>query len=100
MQIPIVFITGHGDIAMAVHAMQAGAVDFLTSQPLPPTTGGNRSNPRSCTTRRATWCDCSNRDSVSNGFTGLAELSLQTLICGLQAHLGFGHARMPVAEPA
>ena len=29
VQIPIVFITGHGDIAMAVRAMKAGAVDFL-----------------------------------------------------------------------
>jgi FixJ family two-component response regulator len=27
---PIVFITGHGDIAMSVTAMKAGAVDFLT----------------------------------------------------------------------
>jgi FixJ family two-component response regulator len=27
---PIVFITGHGDIAMAVEAMRAGAVSFLT----------------------------------------------------------------------
>lgn len=27
--IPIVFITGHGDIAMAVEAMKKGAVDFL-----------------------------------------------------------------------
>jgi FixJ family two-component response regulator len=30
VQIPIVFITGHGDIAMAVRAIKAGAVDFLT----------------------------------------------------------------------
>jgi FixJ family two-component response regulator len=28
--IPIVFITGHGDIPMAVSAMKAGAVEFLT----------------------------------------------------------------------
>jgi FixJ family two-component response regulator len=28
--IPIVFITGHGDISMAVRAMKAGAVDFLS----------------------------------------------------------------------
>jgi FixJ family two-component response regulator len=28
--LPIVFLTGHGDIPMAVHAMKAGAVDFLT----------------------------------------------------------------------
>lgn len=28
-QIPFVFLTGHGDIEMAVHAMQQGAVDFL-----------------------------------------------------------------------
>lgn len=26
----MIFITGHGDIAMAVRAMEAGAVDFLT----------------------------------------------------------------------
>src|SRR2546430_16591746 len=29
-QIPVVFITGHGDVAMSVAAMKAGAVDFLT----------------------------------------------------------------------
>ena len=28
--IPIIFITGHGDIAMAVRAMKMGAVDFLS----------------------------------------------------------------------
>jgi FixJ family two-component response regulator len=28
-QIPIIFITGHGDIAMSVRAMKAGAMDFL-----------------------------------------------------------------------
>jgi FixJ family two-component response regulator len=28
--IPIIFITGHGDIPTSVHAMKAGAVDFLT----------------------------------------------------------------------
>lgn len=29
VQLPIVFLTGHGDIPMAVRAMQAGALDFL-----------------------------------------------------------------------
>jgi FixJ family two-component response regulator len=28
--IPIIFITGHGDIPMSVNAMKAGAVEFLT----------------------------------------------------------------------
>jgi len=28
--IPIVFVTGHGDVPMSVRAMKAGAVDFLT----------------------------------------------------------------------
>ena len=30
IEIPIIFITGHGDIRMGVHAMKAGAVEFLT----------------------------------------------------------------------
>jgi len=30
MCIPIVFVTGHGDIPMSVRAMKAGAVEFLT----------------------------------------------------------------------
>ena len=34
--IPVIFLTGHGDIPMAVRAVQAGAVDFLEK----PMTGG------------------------------------------------------------
>lgn len=30
MELPIIFMTGHGDIPMSVRAMKAGAVDFLT----------------------------------------------------------------------
>ena len=30
MSLPIVFLTGHGDIPMSVRAMKAGAVEFLT----------------------------------------------------------------------
>ena len=30
IQIPIIFITGHGDIPMTVRAMKAGALEFLT----------------------------------------------------------------------
>jgi FixJ family two-component response regulator len=30
VHIPIIFMTGHGDIPMSVQAMKAGAVDFLT----------------------------------------------------------------------
>jgi FixJ family two-component response regulator len=30
VRIPIIFITGHGDIPMSVQAMKAGAVEFLT----------------------------------------------------------------------
>ena len=30
LQVPIIFITGHGDIPMSVEAMKSGALDFLT----------------------------------------------------------------------
>ena len=30
VRIPIIFMTGHGDIPMSVQAMKAGAIDFLT----------------------------------------------------------------------
>ena len=30
LQLPIIFLTGHGDIPMTVQAMKAGAVEFLT----------------------------------------------------------------------
>src|SRR5262249_7494877 len=30
IDIPIIFVTGHGDISMCVRAMKAGAVEFLT----------------------------------------------------------------------
>src|SRR5205814_1211724 len=29
-QIPVVFVTGHGEVSMGINAMKAGAVDFLT----------------------------------------------------------------------
>ena len=30
VHIPVIFITGHGDVAMSVRAMKAGAVEFIT----------------------------------------------------------------------
>jgi FixJ family two-component response regulator len=31
VQIPIIFITGHGDVPMSVQAMKRGAIEFLTN---------------------------------------------------------------------
>jgi FixJ family two-component response regulator len=32
VEMPIIFITGHGDIPMTVRAMKAGAIEFLTKR--------------------------------------------------------------------
>jgi len=34
IHIPIMFMTGHGDVPMSVRAMKAGAVDFLNTAPV------------------------------------------------------------------
>src|SRR6476469_7810950 len=33
LQVPIIFLTGHGDIPMTVSAVKAGAANFLTKPP-------------------------------------------------------------------
>jgi FixJ family two-component response regulator len=43
--VPVIFITGHGDIPMAVEAMQHGAFDFL-QKPFP-RPGSDRPHPES-----------------------------------------------------
>jgi FixJ family two-component response regulator len=55
---PIIFITGHGDVPMSVRAMKAGAVEFLT-KPFkddvlltPSTVPSSAAAPRSVSIRR------------------------------------------------
>jgi FixJ family two-component response regulator len=56
IHLPIVFMTGHGDIPMTVRAMKAGAVDFLAKRSATRTCW-MRSAPRSSATPAAarTW---------------------------------------------
>jgi FixJ family two-component response regulator len=66
IQIPIIFITAHGDIPMSVSALKSGAVDFLTkpfrdqdlldaiSRPLSSIAPRKKSRPRSGTYKSAT----------------------------------------------
>jgi len=41
---PIIFITGYGDVPTAVQAMKAGAVEFLTKRPVPSPSARNAPN--------------------------------------------------------
>jgi FixJ family two-component response regulator len=55
--IPIIFITGHGDIPMSVEAMKAGAVEFLT-KPF-------RDQALLDAIHHAIQCDCENRKHLA-----------------------------------
>ncbi len=62
--LPIVFLTGHGDIPMSVQAMKAGAVEFLTKpfrqQNLLDAIRSARRSPRAnVTSWRGSWPVCS-----------------------------------------
>ena len=46
---PIVFITGHGDIPMSVQAMKGGAIEFMSSRSI---TRQWRAAPSACASRR------------------------------------------------
>jgi FixJ family two-component response regulator len=68
---PIVFITGYGDIEMAVQAMKAGAVDFL-AKPFRDQTfldAVAQAIAVDCTKRRSEWCD----DDLRERFATLTE---------------------------
>jgi len=51
IQVPIIFITGHGDIPMSVRAMKAGAVEFLTKPVRDQTVAELRANLETLTPR-------------------------------------------------
>ena len=57
-RIPIIFMTGYGDIPMSVKAMKAGAIDFLTKpfrdhEMLEAVTSGARSGSKAACRRAA-----------------------------------------------
>jgi FixJ family two-component response regulator len=57
IDLPVILITGHGDISMSVRAMKAGAVEFLT-KPRTRTAGSNRARDQTEPDRETTrGCD-------------------------------------------
>lgn len=75
---PIVFITGYGDIEMAVQAMKAGAVDFLV-KPFRDQTfldAVAQAIAVDRTKRRSEWCD----DDLRERFTTLTEREREVMM--------------------
>ena len=63
--IPVIFITGHGDIPMSVRAIKAGAVEFLTKpfhdqELLDAINAGDRAQPCAAPGGRRSWLTCGN----------------------------------------
>jgi ActR/RegA family two-component response regulator len=67
---PIIFITGHGDVPMSVQAMKAGAVEFLTKPSpttccwAPSTAPSSEVAPRCATSRKCECCGAPTRHSL------------------------------------
>ena len=65
LQIPVIFMSGHGDIPMTVRVMKAGAVDFLTKpfrdqDLLDAVESGPRTGPRQACARSGKVPPCAN----------------------------------------
>ena len=64
LQLPVVFITGHGDIAMGVNAIKGGAIEFLTkpfrdqSCSMPSTRASRSTASAAARTRRSARYSC------------------------------------------
>ena len=69
IKVPIIFLTGHGDIPMSVRAMRAGAADFLT-KPVrrEQLLGAVRA---AFAGQNATWADLSQREALNARYDGL-----------------------------
>lgn len=70
LQLPVVFITGHGDIAMGVNAIKDGAIEFLTKpfrdqELLDAIHKGSRSTASAAATaRHSARCNCAGTPST------------------------------------
>jgi len=63
IQIPIIFLTGHGDIPMSVRAIKAGAVEFLT-KPFDDEISAGGHPERNCTRQQKRAVSWKNRQRV------------------------------------
>ena len=64
--LPIVFVTGHGDIPMSVRAIKAGATDFLT-KPVQAAGAGRRGTRRDRSSRFGAAGAGGNRGTAASG---------------------------------
>jgi FixJ family two-component response regulator len=84
MPLPVIFLTGHGDIPMSVKAIKAGAVDFLTK----PVT---RENLLACVRSALQACDkllarAANNQQVISRLSALTERERQVMALAIVGH--------------
>lgn len=97
--LPVIFLTGHGDITTAVHTMKYGAADFLEKRGDPLALAG--AVERACAKSMAAESDAAEADDYRRTFESLTQREREVFMLGAETvkmHKANAYAKLGVAS--